>query len=350
MGAWGGFIEVLCCILATQSKDLLTDCELPDGLGKQVGIWNWIIISAGAASMHMLFAPYVHLQFWRHMMAETKEVDDPRKAASDRTLEARRQGGKVQASRHDMYEAFKDTFKGDPIIYFYILVLIASGVWSILGLVWICMGGPDCYPRHWTYRAAICGVFFFGFVISYSIAWYIYMHTMDMEDTITLRTGEQSTYSHPEQAAKLTQHAEDEVKPPGPFSCCMGGGGQHGESTQAIVSQQKKPDPPRRQRSMVCAMPKLGACLLLDALGDATYCAPGVGELGDIVFGPASAVMIKMMFNRNGIAALGCVEEVLPFTDAMPTATFAWFLENVMPNSFFTKMFHLQPAWAQPAQ
>merc|ERR1740121_3339247 len=112
-----------------------------------------------------------------------------------------------------------------------------------------------------------------------------------MEDTITLRTGEQSTYSHPEQAAKLTQHAEDEVKPPGPFSCCMGGGGQQSESTQAIVPQQKKPDPPRRQRSMVCAMPKLGACLLLDALGDATYCAPGVGELGDLVFGPASAAL-----------------------------------------------------------
>jgi len=352
IGVWCGFIEIVCVCCAFQSKDLLSKCEpLAGNPLTQVGIWNWLMISAGGALMHVLFAPYVHLQLWRSLIVESKEVDDPSKGISRRTKEARTPGGAIRASKHDVLEAFKDTFRRDPIIYFYAFVLVLDFVWSVVGLTWIHSNGVDCNPRGWTLRTAYAAAFFDFFVIGYSAAWYFYMNSMEGDDVLTLRSADPSAllpaYQTPGKAAQATSHAKVEELEQGGgglLSCCAGGSAPSKDSgVKALASNKKEPEKPKLQRkpSVVLAMPKLMACVLLDALGNATYFFPGIGEIGDALFAPASAVMMKMLFERNGIAVINGTEEILPGTDIMPTATVAWMLQTLMPNSYLTRMLGL---------
>ena len=64
----------------------------------------------------------------------------------------------------------------------------------------------------------------------------------------------------------------------------------------------------------------------------ASYIIPVVGESVDLVWGPISGVLIFFLFHkRTKMAIFGFVEEVipLPFTDFIPTALIAWFLDYV---------------------
>jgi len=356
MGVWVGIVELVCVGCAFPSKDLLGDCgPLPGNLLTECGIWNWLMISASGSLMHVLFAPYVHLQLWRSLVSEAKEVDDPSKGMSRRTQEANSEGGAIRASKHDVFEAFKDTFRGDPVIYFYGVVIVLDFVWSVVGCVWVHSNGADCNPNGWILREAYCSAFFFCFVLAYSAAWYYYMEAMQSDDVITLRSADPSKqsltaeYHAPGQAAQATSHAKaDQIEQGGGgiFSCCAGGNAGSSDTHQPLhPNNVKHPEPEKpkikRKPSIILAMPKLAVCVVLDALGNATYFVPGVGELGDAVFAPASAVMMKMLFERNGIAALNGAEEVLPGTDVMPTATIAWTLQTLMPDSFITRMFGL---------
>merc|ERR1712073_109249 len=103
--------------------------------------------------------------------------------------------------------------------------------------------------------------------------------------------------------------------------------GEQGTTTLGIcrLASQHRTAPP----TCASSFGKLIASIGLDALGNATYIFPGVGEYGDAVFAPASAVMLKMMYNANGIAIINLVEELCPFTDIIPTATIAWFLQHL---------------------
>jgi len=57
----------------------------------------------------------------------------------------------------------------------------------------------------------------------------------------------------------------------------------------------------------------------------ATYAIPGIGELGDIVFAPVSAIIFYIMFGSWKGAMFNFTEEILPGTDFIPTFTIAWF-------------------------
>jgi hypothetical protein len=73
--------------------------------------------------------------------------------------------------------------------------------------------------------------------------------------------------------------------------------------------------------------PSLILCLIMDALGCATYIVPGVGEWADIVWAPISAIVFFMMFGgwKGAFGALfDFTEEILPGTDFIPTFTIAW--------------------------
>lgn len=85
-------------------------------------------------------------------------------------------------------------------------------------------------------------------------------------------------------------------------------------------------------------MVKLVACLGLDLFGNASYLLPGLGEGVDLAYAPAQAIALKLLFDSNRLAAFGCAEEILPFTDLMPTATAAWWLETFAPDHFITLM------------
>ncbi len=73
--------------------------------------------------------------------------------------------------------------------------------------------------------------------------------------------------------------------------------------------------------------PSLILCILMDALGYATYAIPGIGEWGDIIWAPISGIVFFMMFGgwKGALGALfDFTEEILPGTDFIPTFTIAW--------------------------
>ena len=77
-------------------------------------------------------------------------------------------------------------------------------------------------------------------------------------------------------------------------------------------------------------MPSLGACLLMDILGYATYAVPFLGELGDLLWAPVSALIFFRMFGgTKGMigGAVNFFEELMPGLDFIPTFTITWAIQ-----------------------
>ena len=74
---------------------------------------------------------------------------------------------------------------------------------------------------------------------------------------------------------------------------------------------------------------KLIVCIVMDLAGDASELIPFLGEFTDLGFAPIEAAGIKLLFQSNSLAAFGFVEEILPFTDVIPTFTISWMIANL---------------------
>lgn len=75
------------------------------------------------------------------------------------------------------------------------------------------------------------------------------------------------------------------------------------------------------------SIPALPLCILLDIIGYASFTLPVLGEFTDLVWAPVSAVIFYRLFGgKMGVLGGGFsfVEEILPFTDFIPTFTLAW--------------------------
>jgi hypothetical protein len=81
--------------------------------------------------------------------------------------------------------------------------------------------------------------------------------------------------------------------------------------------------------------PTLAFCLIMDLLGSATFLLPGLGEWFDILWAPISAMLFFNSFGGK-VGRIGSIinfaEEMLPFTDFVPTFTIAYFY-----NRYFKK-------------
>jgi hypothetical protein len=66
----------------------------------------------------------------------------------------------------------------------------------------------------------------------------------------------------------------------------------------------------------------------MDLLGSATFLLPGLGEWFDILWAPVSAMLFFNSFGGK-VGRIGSIinfaEEILPFTDFIPTFTIAYF-------------------------
>lgn len=88
----------------------------------------------------------------------------------------------------------------------------------------------------------------------------------------------------------------------------------------------------RKQRVLPSAqkpLPPLHLCLLMDALGMATYALPVVGEVFDLVWAPVSGLVYYRMFGgARGLfgGAFAFFEELMPGLDIIPTFTISWFM------------------------
>jgi len=72
---------------------------------------------------------------------------------------------------------------------------------------------------------------------------------------------------------------------------------------------------------------KLIIGLILDAIGMVSFSIPLVGEFSDVIWAPIAAfIMTRMYKGRVGKVAsiLTFVEEIMPFTDVIPSFTLTW--------------------------
>lgn len=78
-------------------------------------------------------------------------------------------------------------------------------------------------------------------------------------------------------------------------------------------------------------VPHIGLCLLMDAIGMATYAVPFLAEFVDVIWAPLSALIFYKLFGGKfgqiG-AALNFLEEIIPYTDVIPSFTIAWFIRK----------------------
>lgn len=288
LAAWLGVLDMACCTYTILSQDL-SDCHFEQPFAKSVGLHNWLVVQIGFSALDVLFAPYLQYEIMKVMA-------DP---------------------QQDVREAFKEVISSDITVWIYLLGLTLSVVWSSLGNYWV-QCNENCNPSNWPLFVAWTGEFYFGFVVIYGLVWYF-------------------------RAALFGQKPEPPpVEQPAQQSSWFGGWGS------GTPAQPEKPPPPPAKKPWCCqSCIKLLACLGIDMMGNVTYFCPAVGEFGDAVLAPASAVALKMLFNSNGIAAVGGTEEILPFTDITPTATIAWILEVCLPRSCVTRCFGMTPAWAK---
>lgn len=72
---------------------------------------------------------------------------------------------------------------------------------------------------------------------------------------------------------------------------------------------------------------KLALGIVLDAIGMITFTLPFVGEFGDVIWAPLSAIIMTKMYKGKtgkiaGLASL--LEELAPGLDIVPTFTLTW--------------------------
>jgi len=79
------------------------------------------------------------------------------------------------------------------------------------------------------------------------------------------------------------------------------------------------------------AKPSLVFCLMMDIIGSASYFMPGFGEWFDIIWAPISAYIFYRSFGgKTGQigAMINFAEEILPFTDLLPTFTLVYLFKR----------------------
>ncbi len=78
---------------------------------------------------------------------------------------------------------------------------------------------------------------------------------------------------------------------------------------------------------------KLLLSLIFDGIGMLSFVVPVFGEPIDIIWAPISGLLLLLMYKGNAgkIAGLfGTIEELIPFTDVIPTFTITWFYTYII--------------------
>ena len=78
---------------------------------------------------------------------------------------------------------------------------------------------------------------------------------------------------------------------------------------------------------------KLILSLIFDGIGMLSYVAPIFGEITDTFWAPISGLLLVLMYKGTAgkIAGLfGTIDELIPFTDVIPTFTITWFYTYII--------------------
>ena len=78
---------------------------------------------------------------------------------------------------------------------------------------------------------------------------------------------------------------------------------------------------------------KLILSLIFDGIGMLSYIVPVFAETIDVIWAPISGILLMLMYKGTvgKIAGLfGTIEELIPFTDVIPTFTITWFYTYII--------------------
>jgi hypothetical protein len=98
---------------------------------------------------------------------------------------------------------------------------------------------------------------------------------------------------------------------------------------ELIPCRELKPLYKMKEKTLI--LPNIAICVLLDLVGMASYALPFLGEFSDVVWAPISAIIFNNLFGgRLGMigGVLNFLEELVPFTDVIPSFTIAWFIRK----------------------
>ena len=72
---------------------------------------------------------------------------------------------------------------------------------------------------------------------------------------------------------------------------------------------------------------------MIDIVGSCSYLIPVVGEGFDTPWAPLQTVLLMAMYNEASprLKYVSFAEELLPFTDLLPSATCGWLMEFAYP-------------------
>jgi hypothetical protein len=110
-------------------------------------------------------------------------------------------------------------------------------------------------------------------------------------------------------------------------------------SGQTMVYQTgPRPTPVKVTRAVLPAgmWQRLLVSLLVDLIGSSSYLLPLVGEGADIIWAPVQTILIMAMYDKTSpnLKYVSFVEEILPFTDIVPSATIGWLMQFGLPMVF----------------
>lgn len=75
--------------------------------------------------------------------------------------------------------------------------------------------------------------------------------------------------------------------------------------------------------------------IAFDLIGMLTYLIPIFGEVGDVIWAPIAGFMLSYLYKGSigkVSGVLGFLEEILPFSDFIPTFTLTWIYTYVIKN------------------
>lgn len=73
--------------------------------------------------------------------------------------------------------------------------------------------------------------------------------------------------------------------------------------------------------------------LLFDFIGTLSFSIPGLGEFSDIIWAPVAKYLMQWLYKGRAAKVMGwvvAIEEILPFTDVVPSFTLMWFYTYVL--------------------
>jgi len=76
-------------------------------------------------------------------------------------------------------------------------------------------------------------------------------------------------------------------------------------------------------------MGKLIVSLVIDFIGSSSYLLPIVGEGFDVAWAPIQTILLMALYDASmpSLKYISFMEEILPFTDVLPSGTLGWVKE-----------------------